>query len=277
MNPQTSRSPSCLVRNPYSYCFRMFVPKDLQPYIGRKELRYSLKTGHLAGPKYKARLMAGQVQSIFKLLRKGTLSLMKLSDNQIKELIDKYLKHLIKSYEKPLTPFGTFKEDMPPFIDQETFRSYLSDLDSIRGEYVLDRAMGEYSKAEESADRLLRENGVDEIDKDTPSYWKLCEGLMRAEIEGIEFHKNQLLGKSSGDAPSTQPYEMELQTTENESATLSQAAKDYWDECSYNWKARTETDYRIVLDHIVDTFGEKTQLHTIDYNTVKEFRDAARF
>ena len=80
MKSQTSRSPSYLVRNPYSYCFRMFVPKDLQRYLGRKELRYSLKTGYLAIAKYKARFMAGQVQRVFKFLRKGDSSFMKLSD-----------------------------------------------------------------------------------------------------------------------------------------------------------------------------------------------------
>ncbi len=40
------KSPSYLIRNPYSYCFRMKVPTDLQGVIGRKELRYSVKTGN---------------------------------------------------------------------------------------------------------------------------------------------------------------------------------------------------------------------------------------
>ena len=40
-----SRSPHYLVRNPHSYCFRVNVPKDLQQLVGRRELRYSLKTG----------------------------------------------------------------------------------------------------------------------------------------------------------------------------------------------------------------------------------------
>ena len=31
------KSPSYLVRNPYSYCFRMVVPKDLQKFIGKRE------------------------------------------------------------------------------------------------------------------------------------------------------------------------------------------------------------------------------------------------
>ena len=273
MKTKLSRSPSYLVRNPYTYCFRMNVPKDLQPYIGKKELRYSLKTGYLSTAKYKARIMAGQVQRLFKFLREGNPSLMKLSENQIQELIDRYLKDLIKSYEKPLPPFGTSEEDVPPFTDQETLNQYLRDLDIIKEEYITDRAMGEYSRIEESAVRLLKENGIDEIDKNSTSYWKLCEGLMLAEIKGIELHKDHLLGKSLDNVPSMQPHELEIKTTKQESVTLFQAAKDYWDEYSHNWKPRTKTDYRIVLDHILDTLGADTQLHTIDYNTGKRFRD----
>ena len=50
MKTKLSRFPSYLVRNPYTYCFRMNVPQDLQPYIGRKELRYSSQTGYLSRP-----------------------------------------------------------------------------------------------------------------------------------------------------------------------------------------------------------------------------------
>ena len=55
MKGKISKSPSYLIRNPYTYCFRMNVPKDLQPYIGKKELRYSLRTGYLGVAKQKAR------------------------------------------------------------------------------------------------------------------------------------------------------------------------------------------------------------------------------
>jgi hypothetical protein len=63
-----SKSCSYLIRNPFSYCFRMVVPKDLQAFVGKTQLRYSLKTGYLGVAKYKARLLAGQVQRIFKRL-----------------------------------------------------------------------------------------------------------------------------------------------------------------------------------------------------------------
>ncbi|MFZ0243495.1 MAG: hypothetical protein WAL90_17785 [Desulfobacterales bacterium] len=32
------KSPSFLVLNPHSYCFRMVVPKDLQRFVGKREL-----------------------------------------------------------------------------------------------------------------------------------------------------------------------------------------------------------------------------------------------
>jgi hypothetical protein len=66
------KSPSYLVRTPYSYCFRMKVPLDLRDLVGKKELRYSLKTGSLSDAKSKARLVAGQIQWLFKKLKKGS-------------------------------------------------------------------------------------------------------------------------------------------------------------------------------------------------------------
>ncbi len=76
----TLKSPCYLVRNPYSYCFRMIVPKDLRKFVGKTELRYTLRTGNLRTAKHKAKLLAGQVQLIFRYLRNGNKTLSKLSD-----------------------------------------------------------------------------------------------------------------------------------------------------------------------------------------------------
>ena len=40
-------SPSYLIRSAHSFCFSMFVPKDLHDVVGKKELRYSLQTGSI--------------------------------------------------------------------------------------------------------------------------------------------------------------------------------------------------------------------------------------
>jgi hypothetical protein len=61
----TSRSPSYLTRNAYSYYFRINVPRDLQPFIGKRELRFTLKTGYIGQAKHKARYLASQVHIMF--------------------------------------------------------------------------------------------------------------------------------------------------------------------------------------------------------------------
>lgn len=67
--PSIAKSPSYLIRNTSSYCFRMCVPKDLKPIVGKTELRYSLRTGSLSVAKHRARNMACYVQSLFLKLR----------------------------------------------------------------------------------------------------------------------------------------------------------------------------------------------------------------
>ncbi len=71
----TSHSPSYLVRNAHSYCFRLIVPKDLKKFVGKTELRYTLGTGYLGIAKKKSRFLAGQVQFIFQVLRKGFMGM----------------------------------------------------------------------------------------------------------------------------------------------------------------------------------------------------------
>ena len=91
MHP-TSRSPSYLVRKSQScYCFRLVVPQDLRRFVGRCELRYSLKTGYLGVAKQKSRFLVGRVQFMFQLLRKGTW-MVKLSENPIQQLVGKYFR-----------------------------------------------------------------------------------------------------------------------------------------------------------------------------------------
>jgi hypothetical protein len=46
------------------------MPIDIQSWVGKKELRYSIKTGHLGIANQRARHLAGQVKYLFRFLRK---------------------------------------------------------------------------------------------------------------------------------------------------------------------------------------------------------------
>ena len=129
----------------------MNVPKDLQAYIGRKELRYSLKTGYLGVAKKKARVIAGQVQLIFKFLRKGNSSLMKLSDNQIQEIIPNYLKSYIEENEEHMYS----DEALPSAISTQSFYQYIGTLDETRQDIIEYLGVRDCSTVEKIVDYLL--------------------------------------------------------------------------------------------------------------------------
>lgn len=98
MTHKIGKSPSYLIRNPYTYCFRMNVPRDLQRYVGKKELRYSLKTGYLGLAKRKARMLAGNIQCLFRWLRDKGYVISKLTNSQIQEsLVNELIGHVVES------------------------------------------------------------------------------------------------------------------------------------------------------------------------------------
>ena len=95
-------SPSYLIHSPHSYCFRMKVPADLREFLGnRTELRYSLRTGSRRDAKEKARLIAGQIQKLFRQLRrKGSYMASELSEGQIQDIIKGYVRDVLEEDEQ---------------------------------------------------------------------------------------------------------------------------------------------------------------------------------
>ena len=125
-----NRSPHYLVRNPHSYCFRANVPKDLQQLVGKKELRYSLKTGYLGVARAKAQIIAARVILIFTWLR-NERKMVDLPDEKIRELVQQHLKEYIEGLES-----RHFNGERSPITAREDFHTYLSDLDSIRDDII---------------------------------------------------------------------------------------------------------------------------------------------
>jgi len=88
-----NQSPSYIVHTPYGYHFRLRIPTDLRTHLGnRNELRYSLKTYSAPEAKVRARLLAGQIQRLFRLLRrKGNYMVSELNESQIQDIIKGYV------------------------------------------------------------------------------------------------------------------------------------------------------------------------------------------
>jgi hypothetical protein len=178
---QINKSPTYLIRNSYSYCFRMIIPKDLQPAFGKKELRYSLKTGYLGVAKQKARYIAGQVQSIFRILRKGSYAMVNLSEDQVKKLVGTYIK---QSLERINNLFNDEPEDdILPYTTESGFYSYLGELRGIEQDLIANLNMSNFEMLEKSISNLLKNQGIKDVDKSSMEYRRLCVDIFQAEIK----------------------------------------------------------------------------------------------
>ena len=168
----------------------MTVPKDLQQLVGKQELRYSLKTGYVGVARFKAQMIAAQVHQIFACLRKGGRTLSELPGEKIQELVQQYLKDYIESLE------SRYNDD-PPFLDGGDFYSYIDTLDYIKEDIIEYLGVGDYGTVEEIVADLLRKDGTEGVEKGSAAYIKLCRGVLRAQLKGIEIEKKHMSGDFS--------------------------------------------------------------------------------
>ena len=65
MPRSSTKSPSYIVRQDHSYCFRMVIPAAFRAMVGRTELRYTLSTGSMYEAKQRARTIATYVLGLY--------------------------------------------------------------------------------------------------------------------------------------------------------------------------------------------------------------------
>lgn len=183
--------PTYLVRNPHSFCFRMFVPKDLHTVIGKKELRYSLKTGSIGLAKYRARIMAGIVQSVFRQLRRGG-HMAALTDQQIQEILHKGLRELLAESEE-------YKVIRAPLTHEEL--AHQAEIAKARKAMLIDNlARSDYSDVDYIIEFILKKEGI-QLDRDSFEFKKLCREELKLELEFVNAEQRQINGDYSQPLP----------------------------------------------------------------------------
>ena len=146
-----STAPTYLVRQSSSYCFRMSVPSDLREVVGRRELRYSLKTGFLSEAKYRSRRMAGFVQGLFRYLREEG-KMKEISDTQIQKLIAEEMKEALEGSE-----YRRLMADEPH--DGEEAVAQAETYGILASEAREQLAVNDYRKISRYVDDLIEEKG----------------------------------------------------------------------------------------------------------------------
>jgi len=258
----------------------MVVPKDLQKFVGKRELRYTLRTGYAGIARQKARFVAGKVHFIFRSLRKGATALNKLTDDQIKELIDQYIKQAIKSWDD-LFYEDVDKDEYPlPYVDESGLHGYVEDLDSIRDDLITNLNLCDFSMLKDSIHGLLKQNGIDDPDTGSPEYRKLCAEIHKAEIQLVPLQKKHKLCDFSyrKELPDVFPQVFTIpsqsipETSAQNSETLQKVFKEYWEENSSSWKPRTVTEYRTCHKQLLEFLGHDRMIHSVDWEQGRDYK-----
>ncbi len=274
---KTGNSPSYLVKNSYSYCFRIKIPKDLQMIVAKKELRYSLGTGILSHAKIKARYLAGHFQLLFKNIRMGYLRQMKLSNDQINNIIKDYKVKLFEHYDKPV-PYGQYDRK----LDRETVAATEYQwLEYTRRDLDAMRIAGDYSEIDKTAGEILNKMGIAlaDIDKSSDEYSNLCSGLIRAELLGLDRYEGRLNGQFSdelddilndgrGQTKKPEPH-IPAQKT---SLKISQVMEKYFEEgdADKQWtKLDSRNRAKRSMEMLIEYFGD-IPIDTVDQECLPE-------
>jgi integrase len=278
------KSPSYLVRNPHSYCFRMVVPKDLQKFVGKRELRYTLRTGYAGIARQKALFVASKIHFIFRTIRRGVAALKNLTNDQIKVLIDQYIKDAIKSWDEQFYE-DVDKDEYPlPYVDEAGFHGYLQELDFIRDDLIANLNLCDFSMLRNSIHDLLKKNGIADPDTSSPEYRRLSAEIHKAEIQLIAFQKRHMLCDfsykkelpevfpESFDQAVEPPSVIGSLVTEKSSESLKTVVGAFWKERGPNWKKRTAVEYSTCRKYLLDFLGAETPIHRIDYPKARDYK-----
>ncbi|MGD2098327.1 MAG: hypothetical protein PVG35_12140, partial [Desulfobacterales bacterium] len=282
------KSPCYLVRNPYSYCFRMIVPKDLRKFVGKTELRYTLRTGYLGIAKSKAKYLAGQVQLIFRYLRKEYENLSQLLDDQIQKLVHQYIKTSIKDWDERSYEPIDLEVNPPPFDDTRSLKSYIDSLDDIRQDLITNLNLGDFSMLKNPINELLKKNGIKQTNSNSIQYRKLCVEIHKAEIQLLPMEKRHMQGDFSyrQELPAIFPEvfkkspEQINQTiqsgaynvVEEDASLLSEVIKIYVAENEKsNWTEKTKQENESSLRLFMEVMGN-VPIRTLNRRRISEFK-----
>lgn len=284
---QITRSPSYLIRNPHSYCFRMNVPKDLQSYVGKKELRWSLKTGYMSVAKQKARKMAAEVQTLFHSIRE--LALMSdLTDDEIKQIVNEHIQKLLKAVEYLRI------ERFPPETRQKLFSKFKGYHSRLGENSRCDLVEGDYSNAYFHVCRMIT-NGEKVYQYSNPTHRTLFRELLKGFVKYSEIEMRRWEGDYSDNIDEAFPVQtddpkeasgtpsidlnalvnmLNPQAEKVPSIKLSDLIDRYSDQSKRagNWSEKTEIEYASIFRNILRLIGDVT-LDSVTIESTRKIKE----
>lgn len=179
-----------LFQNPRSshFFFRVRVPGWLRRAVRTRELRYTLETADLIEARYRALKLARAAKDLFTQLKHGDV--MELTKETIDRLMKEHLRELLDEAEADRA--ATAKPWTRERLEEQDFGLW-----SLAGDARESLALNDYSEISKHVDELLRQKGLEGVEKGSETYGRLCRELLKVHIRFYEIEQRRLWGDYS--------------------------------------------------------------------------------
>jgi hypothetical protein len=266
-------------RNSTALCFRIRIPVDLQGIVGKSELRYSVRTSDPELARVRALDIGRNVKLLLKLLRRklgSESSGQEGSPYNKPEIINKMFDNLLQKYlEKWLSEEEERRVLRPRPMTQEELDHELDTFSDLENEAIEDLTLSDYRRISSYVDEILIENRINEIEKHSEPYKKLCRELLKTNIRYYEIERKRALGNYQSEAelhPVASP-EQPCSNNDAKSPALSEVIKQYSDEqcLGKRWTEKTTGETLASLDLLLEILGD-VPVNTITPLNLRDFK-----
>lgn len=277
-------NPSYLLKQANIFHFRIMIPPDIRPLLGKRELRISLRIANKKRAQVLSRKLAPCIQALFMRLRNSKRKVLvmyqegELTRDQLNKIIRDFVENALKSFE---IKQATGRPGNPGTIDEQ-LEAYDSAIDHQARHFSMRqhvKTMGPH------VDRILEEMGIG-LSKDTESYQILCYELMKADIRILKANYGKLRGRFQGTdmgsilkdldihqaPPAPSPSNM---STEELTILLADLLNEFCKRKieSNKWKETTVRNHQPKINAILQWFGKDQPVNHI---TVEDARNFAK-
>ena len=265
MNPNSASSkPRYTFQRNSLYYFRYTLPPDISKVVGKRGLRYSLKTGYIKHAERKARRLAGTVEEFISEIRQEPPVLMKLSEAQIQSLLDQYLrKTLNEDEERRLSASRIDPDDLDDELEVISF---------LQSDLREELALNDYQSIGLSVDDLLKKHKV-KLDKKSKNYKILCRELLKVHIKILDAVEKRSVGDYSEELSSSADGKSS-KTKQKDQPKISKVIPKFVSEFikAGRWTEKTKSENEAVFELFMEISGD-LPINQYDHQAIRQYKE----
>lgn len=209
------------------YCFRIRIPVDLQEFVGKSELRYSVRTSDPVIAKCRAMLLGRNLRQLLVLLRKKRESwrLAAANNRPETELKTVFTDLLQKCLQKWLAEAEEMRAMRSRPLTEDDIEDALHALSYLEDDARETLSACDYSRISRYVDELITEQGLN-VTKDSPAYRTLCRELLWTHVRYLKTEQRRTVGDydNEPDIQSSKQVSTEVQPSTSVRTDSSQTA-----------------------------------------------------